>query len=446
MFGKEITPNLHALADQYVTLDAFLDTGETSGVGWNWTTSAHATDEVERNQPINYGKGGLTYDWEGTNRNINVGLGTVADRTKALPLSPTDPDLLPGAVDVSSSEAAGSATGSAYLWDQALAANLTVRNYGAFCDLARYTLATLFPSLFPALVENPATQMPPVQQAWPASKNLVGNTDLYFRGFDQAYPDKWRFEEWNREFQAFAAGADAGAAGGLPNLEMVRFAKDHTGSFSTAVGGLNTPFLEVADNDYAVGKLVEAVAKSTYASSTLIFVVEDDAQDGADHVDAHRSTAYVVGPYVKQGAVISTPYNTINLVRTLEAVLGLDPMNLYDGTAATMSDLFDTTMPPTAFTFTATQSDILAGTTAFAMNGHVNPAKLKAYYAALQRGHDAAYWARVTRGMNFSREDAIDVEAYNRILWKGLMGSAPYPATTRSRHDDDAETKPRSHS
>jgi YVTN family beta-propeller protein len=428
MFGKEITPNLHAIASQYVTLDAFLDTGETSGVGWNWTTSAHATDEVERNQPINYGKGGLTYDWEGTNRNINVGLATTADRQAANPISPSDPDLLPGAVDVSSSEAAGTSSGSAYLWDQALAAGLTVRNYGAFVDLTRYALAKTAPTLFPALVENPATQTPPVQQAWAASKNLVGNTDLYFRGFDQAYPDKWRFEEWNRELQQFAA-ADAGAGGGMPNLEIVRFAKDHTGSFGTAVGGLNTPFLEVADNDYAVGALVEAVAKSPYAATTLIFVIEDDAQDGADHVDAHRSTAYVVGPYVKQGAVVSTAYTTINMVRTIEVVLGLDPLNLYDGTAATMSDLFDTTMSPSAFTYAATESDILAGTAAYAMNGAPDPQKLKAYYAALQRGHGPAYWARVTRGMNFSREDAVDVEAYNRVLWKGLMGSAPYPAS-----------------
>jgi hypothetical protein len=192
------------------------------------------------------------------------------------------------------------------------------------------------------------------------------------------------------------------------------------------VGGLNTPFLEVADNDYAVGALVAAIAKSPLASSTLVFVIEDDAQDGADHVDAHRSTAYVVGPYVKQQAVVSTPYNTINMVRTIEAILGLDPLNLYDGTAATMSDVFDTTLPGT-WSFTGTQSDILAGTAAFAMNGHRDPAKLKAYYAALQRGHDGAYWARVTRGMNFSREDAIDVEAYNHILWKGLMGARPYP-------------------
>ena len=107
-----------------------------------------------------------------------------------------------------------------------------------------------------------------------------------------------------------------------------------------------------------------ASARQSYAASTLIFVVEDDAQDGADHVDAHRSTAYVVGPYVKQNAVISTPYNTINMVRTIEAILGLDPLNMYDGTAATMSDLFDTTMSPSAFTYTATKSDILAGTTA----------------------------------------------------------------------------------
>jgi YVTN family beta-propeller protein len=447
MFGKEITPNLHAIAENYVTLDAFLDTGETSGVGWNWTTSAHATDEVERNQPINYGKGGLTYDWEGTNRNINVGIDKLADRLTALPVSPNDPDLLPGAVDISSSEAAGASTGSAYLWDQALAAHLTVRNYGAFVDLARYALATVAPPLFPARVRNPATQATPVQQAWPAAKNLVGNTDLYFRGFDQAYPDIWRFEEWNREFAQFVAGQDAGAAGGMPNLELVRFAHDHTGSFadSATTGGLGTPFLEVADNDYAVGALVEAVAKSPYAASTLIFVIEDDAQDGADHVDAHRSTMYVVGPYVKQNAVVSTPYNTVNVLRTIEAILGLDPLNIHDGTAATMSDVFDTTLAPSAFSYAATKSAILAGASAYAMGGSpVDAAQKKAYYAALRRGHDAAYWERATKGMNFAREDALDAEAYNRILWKGLMGGAPFPGDRPA--PNAPKSKPRSHS
>jgi hypothetical protein len=286
--------------------------------------------------------------------------------------------------------------------------------------------------------------VPAVQQAWPAAKNLVENTDLYYRGFDQAYPDHWRFEEWNREFVTFggvsvgvgdagageAGAGDGGAADTLPNLEIVRFAADHTGSFGTAAtaDGLGTPFLQVADNDAAVGALVAAVAASPYAKNTLVFVIEDDAQDGADHVDAHRSTAYVVGPYVKQGAVVSTPYNTINLVRTIEAVLGLDPLNMYDGTAATMSDVFDTTLDPAMFAYTGTQSDILAGSTAYAMAGHApGPQQRKAYYAALRRGHDAAWWARETRGMNFAREDALDAQAYNRILWKGLMGGAPFP-------------------
>ena len=137
------------------------------------------------------------------------------------------------------------------------------------------------------------------------------------------------------------------ASGGLPNLTLVRFMHDHTGSFGTAIDKVNTPERDVADNDYAVGLLVQKISNSPiYSNNTLIFVVEDDAQDGGDHMDSHRTTAYVAGAYVKN-AVVSTPYTTLNFVRTMEEVLGLPPMNLNDALAAPMSDIFSTT-PSTA--------------------------------------------------------------------------------------------------
>jgi YVTN family beta-propeller protein len=430
MYPESITPNFHALAKSFVTLDNFLDTGETSGVGWNWTTAAHATDQVERSQPVNYGKGGFTYDWEGTNRNINVGIPTLAGRTAAMPLTPTDPDLLPGAVDVASATAPG--PGTAYIWDGALAASLTVRNYGAFVDLARYSLPA---PLFPPRDRHPATTGQ--QQAWPAAAGLQTITDTFFRGFDQGYPDYWRYEEWDREFSAFVAN------GNLPNLEIVRLPHDHTGSYaaSQATAGLGTPLLEVADNDAAVGALVAAVASSPYAENTIVFVIEDDAQDGPDHVDAHRSTMFVVGPYVKQGMVVPTPYNTISVVRTIEDVLGFGPLGMYDSLASPMSDVFDTTLDPSTFKFTATASGVLSGTMALAQRdlGRINE-----YYAALERGHDATYWERVMKGQNFAREDDLDVDKFNRAMWAGLMGSRPYPTQRLGAdlaHDESAYSR-----
>src|SRR5262249_15613331 len=139
VFPERISPNHHALARGFVTLDAFEDTGETSGVGWNWTVAARTTDAIERTQPVNYAGRGLSYDWEGTNRNVNVGLATLAERIAANPLTPNDPDLLPGPTDVSAPNAA-SDRGSGYVWDAALRAGLRVRNYGCFGDLARYSL------------------------------------------------------------------------------------------------------------------------------------------------------------------------------------------------------------------------------------------------------------------------------------------------------------------
>jgi len=235
-------------------------------------------------------------------------------------------------------------------------------------------------------------------------------TDPYFRGFDPSFPDYYRFKEWERDFNANYA------TGGLPNLTLVRFMHDHTGSFATAIEGVNTPDRDVADNDYAVGLLVEKIANSIYANNTLIFVVEDDAQDGADHIDSHRTTAYIAGAYVKNG-VVSTAYNTLDFIRTMEEVLGLPPMNLNDALATPMSDIFNTA--PAPWSFTATPAAILSCT------------KLPLPIPAQPCNNptpNVAYWSRVTKGMDFSDADLVDGGEFNRVLWKGMMGNRPYPS------------------
>src|SRR5262249_18579993 len=137
-------------------------------------------------------------------------------------------------------------------------------------------------------------------QVAPLDPSLAPVTDVFFRGYDQAYPDLWRYNEWKREFDQNVA------AGTLPSLSLVRFSHDHMGSFGSALAGVNTPETQQADDDLTVGRLVQAVSDSPFAKDTLIIVTEDDCQDGPDHVDSHRATAYAVGPFVRQGAIVDT--------------------------------------------------------------------------------------------------------------------------------------------
>jgi hypothetical protein len=195
---------------------------------------------------------------------------------------------------------------------------------------------------------------------------------------------------------------------------------DHTGNFATAIDGVNTPELQQADNDYAVGLLIQKIADSKYADNTLIFVIEDDSQDGPDHVDSHRSPAYIAGAYVKQGALVSTQYNTIDCVRTIEMVLGLPPMNLNDALGRPMADVFNT--KPGKWSFTAAPSPSLYNTQ---LPLPPQPTGL----IVPRQTHDAAYWAEVTNGMDFTSADKMDFPTYNRILWTGLMNGQSYPAT-----------------
>jgi hypothetical protein len=410
-FGDNITTNAHALARQFVTLDAFFDSGEASGNGWQWSTAARTSDVTEKEMPVNYADRGLSYDFEGTARDINVSLDGAA-RAQANPAGDKDPDLLPGPANQAALDGPDGENEQGYLWDAALRAHQPVRNYGFFLDIVRYDPHV--PEQFRIPPErDPFTKKLLVGIA--ADRDIAPATDPYFRGFDNNFPDFYRYREWNREFTAYEK------KGTLPALETVRFMHDHTGDFKTAIDGVNTPETQVADNDYAVGLLIDRVAHSKFANSTLVFVIEDDAQAGPDHIDAHRSVAFVAGPCVKQGgAVVSERYTTVNVLRTIEEVLGLKPLNFHDGNARPMATVFD--LKAVHWTYNAKVPPMLRSTSL------PLPPEQRADAAPVRPTHDAAYWAERTRGMDFSSEDRLDPDAYNRVLWTGLKGDAPYPA------------------
>ncbi len=415
LFGSAITPNQHALAANFVDLDSFYDSGEVSGNGWPWSTSARETDVGVKYIPMQYAQRGQTYDVEGTNRDINVAIPTLAERRAANSATPDDPDDLPGTADIGAPDAYTGEPGRGHLWDSALRAHLTVRNYGFYIDGSRYDERAASPI---PVVRDPALSKTVVSYATdPALRNI---TDPYFRSFDLKLPDFYREREWEREFAGQVVHRK------MPALSLVRFMTDHTGDFKHAIDKVDTPEAQVADNDYAVGKLVQRVAKSPYRDSTLIFVVEDDAQDGPDHVDAHRSTAYVVGPYVRQGAVVSTRYSTVNMLRTIEDVLGIEPLSMYDAYQRPMTDVFD--LRQKIWTFDATPSEALAQTSL--------PLPKKS--ASLKRpfvfAHNAKYWADATRGYDWRSEDRINADAYNRVLWNGLKQRQDYPVKSTARH------------
>jgi DNA-binding beta-propeller fold protein YncE len=140
------------------------------------------------------------------------------------------------------------------------------------------------------------------------------------------------------------------AANGLAQLTLIRLPHDHFGSLGTAIAGLRTPTLQMSDNDYALGKIIESVSRSPYWQSTAIFVLEDDSQSGSDHIDSHRSFVYVISPYSKRGVTISTNYNTVNVLRTMEDLLGIEHLNVSDANAAPMADVFTETPDLTSYT------------------------------------------------------------------------------------------------
>jgi hypothetical protein len=423
-FGHDITPNFHKLASQFVTLDNFMDPGDGSMDGWSWSLQGRVTNTETITQQINYAfvNRGLSYESEGANRNVPVNFDTVAKRDAAAgPAGTTNysaatasvpggtANVLTGTGNHASSDAPfGMQKG--YIFNAVMQAGGTVRNYGFLVN----NIGRIGTKASP--VSDPFAAG--VVQVAPLDPSLAPVTDVYFRGYDQNYPDLWRYNEWKREFDQFVK------QGNLPSLSLVRVSHDHMGSFATALGGVNTPETQQADDDLAVGLLVQAVSQSPYAADTLIVVTEDDCQDGPDHVDSHRATAYVVGPYVKQGAVVSTHYSQVNALRTIEDVLGTQHMNLNTAFQRPMAEVFDIKSSG-AWRYDAVASTVLKTTQLATALGNLGVRFAKG--ADLKPKHDAKYWAKVTAGFDFSDADRVPPARFNRVLWDGLMSGKPYP-------------------
>ena len=387
LFGDAVTPNQHALAREFVDLDNFYDAGEVSGEGWPWSTEAREMDVGVKAMAMQYAGRGQSYDVEGINRNVNVAIPTLAGRRAANPATPDDPDLLPGTGDVAAPDAPGEegprpslGCGAARASDRAQLRLLS--RYGALCADEPRSAAGRARSL----------------RSEDASR-LVGRS-----GAADAAPipisaaSIWRCRTFGASRNGSANSRSRSRTKTCPHLSLVRFMTDHTGEFKNAIDGVNTPERQVADNDYAVGKLIDKVANSPYRDSTLIFVIEDDAQDGPDHVDAHRSTAFVVGPYVKHGAVVSARYTTVNMLRTIEDILGIEPLNINDAYQRPMTEVFDLNQ----------ELELCRRAIGGAARHRIAAAatRRRSRPARFADAHDAAYWADADAGYDWSKEDA----------------------------------------
>jgi DNA-binding beta-propeller fold protein YncE len=409
MYGADITPNEHKLALQFGVLDNFYDSGEVSGDGHLWSTASATSDYNEKTWPIGYRSKERTYDSGGS----------VADE---FPLEQGIPDV--------------DDPGTGFLWDNLAKKGLSYRIYGEFiaavwCENEKTespkqgtpspsSAACVVPEIkkgdpLPANVGNPRGgpspwpwPVPQMKRMRPSKAALRDHYDPLFPDFQTDYPDQLRADEFLREFDEFVKAK--GTANELPQFTLLYLPDDHTGGTRP---GKPTPNASVADNDLAVGRVVDAVSHSAYWDDTAIFVIEDDAQDGADHVDAHRSIALVISKYAPrqpQPFVDHHFYTTVNMVHTMETLLGLSPMNLFDAHAPLMAPLLSGpgTQPP----YQADDNNLRSGLIY----------KVNAKSAA---------GAKESSKMNFSRPDANDAKKLNAILWQDAKGTLPMPATER---------------
>jgi DNA-binding beta-propeller fold protein YncE len=409
MYGEAITPNQHQLARQFGILDNFYDSGEVSGDGHVWSTAAITSDYTEKTWQVGYRGDEYTYDYEGRVAN-------------GYPLEEGQPDV--------------NEPGTGYFWTNAARHGLTHRNYGEFvatewCDSPREDLSPLEGT--PLIKGQACTQasvrtgepLPsnvgqphgsPSSWPWPipfiardvATKpELRGHFDPRYPDFRVDYPDQLRADEFLNEFAGFVKARQEGQGTELPQFVILRLGNDHT--YGTKPG-MPKPEAAVADNDLAVGRVVEAISHSAYWEDTAIFILEDDAQDGADHVDAHRSTALVISKYSPRSPdhpfVDHNFYTTVNLVHTMEALLGLPPMNNNDARAAVMAPLFGGmgNQPP----FKADRVNL--------RNGLI-----------YQANSSQAPGATESSRLDFSHADAADAATLNAILWREAKGPIPMP-------------------
>jgi DNA-binding beta-propeller fold protein YncE len=413
MYGEDVTPNLHQLARQFGVLDNFYDSGEVSGDGHVWSTAAITTDYNEKTWQIGYRGKERTYDYGGTN----------ADE---LPLEH-------GVADVDDP-----ATG--YLWGNLAAHHLTYRDYGEFingewCGKRQTTpgqertehredKACPRPTVnkgesLPANVGDPHGGASPWPWGVPLVLRMVATKpelrdhyDPRFPDFNVRYPDQLRADEFLNEFEDFVKARSEGKGTQLPQFVLLYLPNDHT---LGTTPGLPRPAASVADNDLAVGRVVEAVSHSPYWDDTAIFILEDDAQNGADHVDAHRSIAFVISKYspgsMEHPFVAHQFYTTVNLIHTMETLLGLPPMNQNDAYAPLMGPMFSGAGQQAAFKADWRNRD----------NGFI-------YQANPKKGPGS----EASKRFDFSRPDAVKASALNAILWLDRKGNVPMPASVHA--------------
>jgi hypothetical protein len=347
-FPRAVSPNHHALAERFGIFDRFFVNAEVSPDGHNWSMAAYVTDYSEKTIPSNYSGRGRSYDYEGLNREMR----------------PEDDVAEPS---------------SGYLWNLADRAGITYRNYGEFVNEPE-DLAGLKDSAYV-----------------PTKLSLAAHTNRAYPGWSLQIPDQVRVEIWLNEFQEFVR------AGKLPALELVRLPNDHT---SGATAGRPSPRAYMADNDLALGRLIEALSKSPFWKSTVVFVLEDDAQDGPDHVDSHRSPLLVISPY-NRGRVVHRFANTTDVVATIEDILGLGRMSQFDHYGRPLREIWESTpdlSPYSALTPSVSLKE-------------VNP----------RRGA----MAEASKKLTLKVEDTSDDDLFNRILWTTIKGDTPYPGTRR---------------
>ena len=333
LFGEKITPNQHKLVKEFVLLDNFYADGEVSADGHNWSTSAHATDYLEKNWVTSYGGRGGNYPGEGKIEMANPKKG--------------------------------------FIWDYCKRAGVSYRTYGEFADDGKPNIPVLKDHLCP-----------------------------YYSTYTLTVRDTIRFHQWRREFDSLVA------ANALPQFNSMRFGNDHTEGLRL---GRPTPFAHVADNDLAVGMFVEYLSKSPVWKESVVFIVEDDAQNGPDHVDAHRTTAYVAGPHVKRGYVDHTMYSTSSMLRTIELILGLPPMSQYDAAAQPMWRSF-------------TNMSNLKSFTSVPANINLD-----------ERNTATTASAKLSETFDFTKEDRIPDLIFSEVIWKAVKGEhSVMPAPRRS--------------
>jgi YVTN family beta-propeller protein len=353
LFGENVTPNAHALAREFVLLDNFYVDAEVSADGHAFSTAAYAPDSIEKLWPQNYGRGDGRFLTEGGGPNRNA-YGNIA------------------------------APMNGYIWDQAKRAGVSVRSYGEF-----------------AVPQTEAAGGHPGPGPYDGSvPGLHGHVAPDYPPWDLSVPDARRVDAWLSEFRRFEKD------GNLPRLSIIRLPNDHT---SGTKPGFPTPTAMIAENDAALGRIVEAISKSRYWKDSAVFVLEDDAQDGPDHVDAHRSVAFVASPYARRGAVDSTLYTTSAMLRTIELILGLAPMSQYDAAASPMYGAFRATPDPRPFA--------------------AIPPRV-----SIDEKNDAEAWgAQESAAMDLGEADRAPDRELNEIIWRSVRGSrSPMPPPLRA--------------